>query len=313
MPFRFQGTQMHLTFKDHIPIVDIKARLTAIGWAYKTLSIVHEVGLVGEEDEMPYEHTHVFVILRKKADITNPRFFDIEGRHPNIKHRRGMDWAITVVCSYHKGHKHKKNGKPYFEEPVMLHQEGCEEHMLQFDLLDAVIAAPSLLEALKVGGCKLKSVNDYSILRREARKRKPTQVEDGADKKRCRKVGWNRDLALVLEGPPNTGKTVWALSQFEHPSLICKLDQLRDLPEQCDGLVFDEMLFGSKSKAFQIDILCTKYERSIEARYTNYSIPKGMPRIFCINENENVFDFNHGAIARRLVHYDMAEDEKMYT
>ena len=310
--FRFQGKQFHATFRGYIDVLDIKSRLTALSWSYKTLSVVHEEGDVDEESPTPYQHTHVFVILKKAPDTSNVRFFDIQGVHPNIVKKSGLKWAKHVVTKYHLGYKVKVDGKKYFLAPVFLHQEGCEDHFLESQLLDAVIAAPNLLEACRVAEIMPKSVACCHLLRREARKRKPTQLEAGCSKSRCISMDWDRSKALVLEGPAGRGKTTWALAQFDHPSMICQLDDLKGLPEQTDGLVFDEMLFGHTSQDTQVFVLDLAYERRVHLRFSNGTIPQGMPRIFLCNENQNVFDFNIGAVARRLTHHVMGPEEAMY-
>ena len=77
-------------------------------------------------------------------DTQNPRIFDFEEIHPNIQSKRGLDWARGIVLSYHLGNKTKANGKKYFIEPILLHQEGVETWKMEEDEFTVIKEAPSL-------------------------------------------------------------------------------------------------------------------------------------------------------------------------
>ena len=62
------------------------------------------------------------------------------------------------------------------------------------------------------------------------------------------KLEWDRSCALILRGPAETGKTSWAIHQFNKPLKIEDLDELKDLPVDCDGVLFDEMIFDERCK-----------------------------------------------------------------
>lgn len=284
--FHFQAVKAHLTYKTHLELDDLR---DVIGRETKILSVVHEVGDKNEDEPMPYEHTHVFVWWKKKFQTRDVRHFDIDGIHPNIQTKRSIVWAKHICTKYHLGHKTKACGKKYYIKPIWLHQEGVEEWKFQEDLISTIRAAPTLVDALLDTDIQPKSIADVKMLRAE-NKRKRAEPGEECDRNKFVKLDWDRKKALVLQGPPGIGKTNWSLAQFENPQLICDLDDLKHLPGDCDGLVFDEMIFFNTSKKTQTFLCDLAFDRTIRTRNTNAMIPKNTPRIFCCNLGEEVFN-----------------------
>lgn len=295
--FHWNALKAHLTYKTHIPLEEIKKVLKP----WKMLSVVHEIGDQHEDDPMPYEHTHVFVWYKVAFQTRNCRAWDIGDIHPNVKTRRSIVWAKNLVMNYHQGRKTKADGKKYYIKPVWLHQEGIEEWKFEEDMISTIQAAPTLIDAMHETDIMPKSIADLQVVRREG-KRKYSEVEKCVDLDKFVKIDWNRSKSLVLRGPPAIGKTNWALSQFSKPFLVCDLDDLKNIPEGCDGLVFDEMLFAMYSKQKQVYLTDMAFERTIRTRNTNAKIPAGMQRIFTCNLGEEVFrtDGEFSAVARRF-------------
>lgn len=313
MAFRFRGLKVHLTYKTHVPFDKIKALMKSLRDT-KMFSIVHEIGDEHEDNPTPYAHTHVFWWWKKDYDSTNARCFDIDGIHPNIKGNKGIQWSKTIVTKYHLGHKTKNDGKKYFIEPVALEQFGVEDWHFEKDLIQTIRAAPDLMHACLAADIMPKSVGDVKLLRSE-KKRKFAEIEDDCDPERFKKVEWNRKKALVLKGNAASGKTNWAIHQFNQPVMINDIDDLKSLPDDCDGLVFDEMLFDKCAKKTQVYLTDLAFERTIRARNSNGTIPKGMPRIFTCNEHEFVFgEYPHESVRRRyeLIDVDVQFNGKMY-
>lgn len=110
---------------------------------------------------------------------------------------------------------------------------------------------------------------------------------------------WTR-RSWILFGPPNTGKTNWALCSFETPLLVRHLDDLKQLKPEHDGIVFDDMEFKHLPRSTQIHLVDYEFASTIYARYTNATIPRGMRRIFTTNESpDDLFKWD-GAISRRV-------------
>jgi len=306
--FRFTSQKVHLTYKTHVDFESIKELCTRTAGGYSCISMVHERGDTDEENATPYDHTHVAVHFKQRPDIADARYFDLAGIHPHMQTKRSAQWFRHIVQVYHKGHKVKSNGKKYFIAPVALEQENCEQYFGNEELIDTIIGAPSLKDALLDTGIMPKSVSDVSAMRKECKRKAETAIEDGIDLKRFKTFEWNRKKALVLKGLPNCGKTNWAISQFESPMLICDLDQLKDITPATDGLIFDEMLFEHIPKQGQIYLLDIAMDRTIRTRHSNAVIPRGMPRIFTCNEHEYIFGGNpHESVKRRYNTLEITE------
>ena len=67
------------------------------------------------------------------------------------------------------------------------------------------------------------------------------------------------------------------------------LDELKEITEGCDGIIFDEMLSDRCAKKTMVCLLDIKYKRTIRTRNTNATIPAKMPRIFICNEHGHPF------------------------
>jgi len=304
--FDFQSEKAHFTYKTHMDEAVVKTRMKSFG-DIKIWSFVHEDGDTDEDTATPYEHTHVFVWWKKRPHTRDARAWDIDEIHPNLTTKRSMKWAKNICMKYHLGHKTKKNGKKYFIEPIFLSQEGCEDWKFEEELITRVMEAPTLKDACIDAGVEVKSVSDCVALRKpEAKKRKFAEIDDECDVTRFKTMDWDRSKALVMKGNAATGKTNWAVNQFKFPVMICDVEDMRNLPAQCDGLVFDEMLFDNCSKKTQVYLTDLKFERTIRMRHCNASIPKGLPRIFCCNEHEFVFGLDpHESVKRRFIEYEL--------
>jgi len=272
--------------------------------AMKMWSFVHELGDEEEDNPTPYEHTHVFVWYVKCLDITNSRAFDVPYQildvvqphiHPNIQNKRGIDWAKTIVLAYHKGKKTKACGKKYFIEPEFLEQFGVEEWRMEEDMFKIALAAPTLVDACLDLGMYPKSISDLNLLRKCGKKRDFDYPHHTTIPEKLKDLpSWNReDKCLVMTGKAGSGKTEWALSQGKKVHMITTMDDLKNVRDDCDLLVFDEMLFHGNSKFKQdktgmIALLDRRHPRRIHTRYFNPMIPC-CPKIFLCNEHESVF------------------------
>jgi hypothetical protein len=97
--------------------------------------------------------------------------------------------------------------------------------------------------------------------------------------------------------------------------MIEDIDELKGVPADCDGLVFDEMLFDLCAKKTQVYLTDMAYDRTIRCRHSNGKIRRGMQRIFTCNEHEFVFGHDpHESVKRRFTTIDVDNDHngKMY-
>lgn len=120
--------------------------------------------------------------------------------------------------------------------------------------------------------------------------------------------------AAFIRGPTGCGKTNFALAHFKSPLLISDIDQLKDKDmEKYDGIVFDDCSFTHWPPESVIKLLDMEFPRAIRCRYTNATIPAGMPRIFTHNLTDIFCNYNckeeqEKAIRRRYNLYIVTED-----
>jgi len=320
MAFRFAASKAHFTYKTHIDDDHAFELMKSFGET-KMISFVHEDGDADEDHPTPYEHTHIFVWWNKPLDVTNPRAWDITGQdgepiHPNLQNRRSMKWAQTICMKYHLGHKTKQDGKKYFIEPVFLRQEGVEEWKMSEEQYDIARNAPTAIDACIELGIDIKSVGDVMTVRRgERMKRSYMEVEQDCNKKWIdAPVEWDRTKkSLIVWGAPGLGKTNWAASQFQKPWAVKDIDDLKDMPADVDGLVFDDCEFAKVKDGVQKYLFDVRTGSTIHARHQNAFKPK-LPAIFTTNNLSKLCDWDgcDGALKLRALVWDV-QSTKMYT
>ena len=91
---------------------------------------------------------------------------------------------------------------------------------------------------------------------------------------------------VLLSGVSGIGKTCFAEAHGQHPFVIRTLDQCKDIPIECDLLVFDDMRFDSGGLDLKpedmLALLTADRETSIKCRHFDGLIP-AIPRIFTTN------------------------------
>lgn len=308
MSFHFQARKAHLTYRDHLDMDGLLEHLKSVGGEFKMYSIVHEVGDEDEDDATPYEHTHVFVWWNSKVDSKNVRIFDYNGVHPNIQTKRSIKWARTIYMDYHKGRKTKADGKKYFIEPVAIKQFGVDTWRFEEDQFKIAAAAPTLIDACLAVGVEIKSVSDVNQIRNARRKRGIAEVEeDCVEDWVPPPANWDRKKkSLILCGPPGIGKTNWAIAQFQKAYKITDHEDLKEIPEDVDGLVFDDQEYARMKMTFQKMIADVRTDSTVRCRHFNAYKPK-LPAIFTTNTLANLFDMeaDGGALKSRAMVWEV--------
>lgn len=281
MPFRFHRKAAGLTFscpinlednpiKTHQQIIDF---LTAIGdCVYKVCKEHHQDGKV---------HWHVYVKFDSIIDTTNPRFFDINGVHPNIiSGTPGKGWI-----SY-------------------LDKQGDVETNIDSDPFSAAMACSTPEEACN----HLWTTRPADMMRYGASIERNIRQRMTPAPKALRFEGPYANLyymqydpqvySLLIVGPPGVGKTQFARyllgdcdyvkdsieglrhCTFSKPILLDDID-VSDLPESVSKALTDVPDGGS-----------------VKMRYNDVIIPPGVPRIFCHN-SYHCFSDPYGAVYER--------------
>lgn len=102
----------------------------------------------------------------------------------------------------------------------------------------------------------------------------------------------------VVIGAPCMGKTQYALAHFKQPLFVTHIDDLLDLNELHDGIVFDDMDFRHWHRTHIIHLVDYEQDRSIHCRYRTAKIPAYTLKVFCCNEYPFIEDDE--AISRRV-------------
>lgn len=160
-----------------------------------------------------------------------------------------------------------------------------------------------------------------AIANGESRERVTTTVDE--DRRKSRQdiidAGWDpKKEVLILKGMENCGKTKWALSQSSTNKayLINCMEALKTIPDNCDLLVFDGLVFGEGRHALDRNDMKTlvdmDHPRSLWRPYKNVTMPT-VPRIFCINEHDTLFGTDplvgaNLSVTRRCFEWDVDKE-----
>lgn len=286
--FRLAAKSIHLTYRTHVDFERLRSFIVARIGSLKWWSIVHENGHGATadpestnpyegEDDRGYEHTHFAFECHNKVQTRNARFFDFEGIHCHI---RTIDKPVHAQRIFHLYH---------LKEPVRIEQSstGNEPAPIVSDTGDAVKRikkATNLMEAAALFGITPTSITDIAAIRNE-RTRPPPAEHSHPNTTWTVNVydGWR---VVYMWGSSNTGKTTWAVHQFERPLLISELDELRYFDKDVyDGIIFDDVSFHNCTTESLIHILDWDFTRNIRCRYYNATIPAHTRKIICSNKH----------------------------
>lgn len=120
------------------------------------------------------------------------------------------------------------------------------------------------------------------------------------------------EKAVLIWGKTNSGKTHFAKAHFSNPLVASQMEDLHNLGEEHDGIVFDDMSFVKWPPNSVIHLLDWDEDRSLYSRYRNVHIPANTRKIFTYN-TENPFyepfipEEQREAIERRLKRINVTE------
>lgn len=239
-------------------------------------SLVHENGkasteasLDGVEVNLSYAHTHVAFCAKTKMGFRSQKKFDFQGAHPNIKNVLS-DLHAKRLWEYHQ------------KAPVLLLQSP-NGPLKDKDYYTRILAAPSLIEAIKVAGVEVKSIADVHLLRTAKGSLQTLPVFENA-------YFWRFELTpgfrtVFLSGPTGIGKTQWALSQFSCPLLVSIMEDLKQFsPELHDGIVFDDTCLSTLPPHMLIHLTDWDLPRTINVKYGSITIPAHTRKIITSNQ-----------------------------
>lgn len=123
-------------------------------------------------------------------------------------------------------------------------------------------------------------------------------------------IKWGRRaMSCIIYGPSNTGKTQYALSNFNNPLFVTHMDTLGEfIPGVHDGIIFDDMEFNHLPRTAQIQLVDAAQGRHVHIRYARAWIPAGTRKIFTTNQEHGaIFTIDDKAIRRRLLMLEVTE------
>lgn len=269
------------------------------------------------DNDHPYEHFHVYIELNKRVQIKGAETLDIKGTHGEYQVAKNAKQAIAYVI---------KDGDYKAEGDTTKLYEGTKQvppQTIARDLWEKIKDANSLLEAREQLHKALVSLpinvlidfimhekNIKRILARLMQELKPDliraariplenfSVPEGITE--WRKI--RNKKSLVLTGPSGIGKTELAKALFDNPLVVSHMDQLKELEDSNDGLIYDDMNFRSLTPEENIHLTDLETDRGINVKGSYALVPRGLPRIFTTNKTPEVL-FNmdpHGAVSRRI-------------
>jgi len=116
---------------------------------------------------------------------------------------------------------------------------------------------------------------------------------------------YDTQKTMLFTGPSNIGKTHFATAHFKRPLLVSHIDKLKQLTNDHDGIVFDDMSFTHWPIESVIHLLDQELDRDINVRYGTVYIPSNTPKIFTHNTTNPFYKLDADpaqieAIERRL-------------
>lgn len=117
-----------------------------------------------------------------------------------------------------------------------------------------------------------------------------------------------KDRCLVIHGATSLGKTEFAKAHFKNPFYIRKLESLKELEPENDGIVIDDMSFKHFPAEERLAIIERRNPTCIYARFDNIPLDPDPPRIFVANYPDIFFNDNDqphhvAAIKARLIYF----------
>ena len=326
--FKWTGRCYHLTYSNFISKYDLlatvrRATTTPLsGWSYS-----HEDTTTTRPDGstlVGYQHTHFAVLFKSKLCLQGAMKFDVYAGidttgadvyiHPNVQ-KISMA-QLEQVVTYHEGRKYDiSKGGMVYTAPVQHEKHLPQSFDFNREIIQEVVAAPSLLEACIVGEVRPRSVADIRAIRDETAQtgKRFKHIFDPASFKALPLPPWN---FLHIHGGTGLGKTKWASAQFRNPCVIKPFNSIGCVEVLLkkfdagthDGIVLDEADFrfldADTLKAFtDPDEECT-----LNVRFKACELPP-VRKIAVSNPQPTELypPDTSGAIARRVMVYHITE------
>jgi len=246
--------------------------------------------IIGQEHHQDGNlHWHVLVEYEVQKDIRNPRHYDIEGEHPNIKTWQRSEGSTYEQWLYnHWKYCKKEDPTPFIvgEEPSSGRKRKRDETFTDaFDIArnESVKAAMDFLERT----CPYDLATKYDQIWRTMTAIRNSHLHIQTPARAVSDFPCAPEIshdwhALYLNGTTGLGKTAWARSLLPEATVVRHRDQLRD----CDfskGIIFDDFDVGHWPPTAVIHLLDWDEPSGIDVKHAHVVIPAHTRKIFTHN------------------------------
>lgn len=251
------------------------------------------------------KHIHAYILLEKKINCRDCKYFDFDGFHPSFEGCRSWTKVVKYVT---KDGKYITNYDQETINKLISQNTKSGEIHLQARNLARDGKWKEGLELLE----NPKTARDLSMhgdaIERNLRslKKQKTEPRYSLDLFKVN-FEWDRTKTLVLWGPTNTGKTSLAKALLPNALFVRHKDALKEYKcGEYEGIIFDDMSFKHWPREAQIHLLDTDNVSQIDVKHSIAIIPEGTPRIITTNMmpgeilSLNVMDPESCALTRRI-------------
>jgi len=233
-------------------------------------------------------HRHAYVKYSARINVTNPRFFDFAGCHPNVQSTTNVNAWLNYIREdgdFLEWHAEESSGGIYENAETM-----DERSFFEWALANRVPYG----FAQRAWDSSRKAVNQITF----SDDNNPFLDLNLPLSRELANYHLSTDLTNILVGPTGCGKTVYAFRNLVKPMLmISHIDDLKYLdPTLHRSILFDDMKFDHMPIQAQIHLCDRGLPRSIHRRYGTTLIPPGIQVLITCNELPFAWD---PAIARR--------------
>lgn len=277
--FRLTAKRFMLTYPAHIDPTHLHNHLKLVFKQDFEIKIARETGSTG------HEHTHVLINLSRKPDVKNARAFDIGEHHPNVALPKSTEhWQRMVM------YLDKQDTDVY--GTITIKRSTVDRFS---EATDYVLTCTSLRELFKCQDTEIamtiaSRLPYFQRMWETCGRKKLSTALHSTFSRPFLETSFN----WLITGLAGTGKTQYALAHFKHPCLVSHIDDLKNITDNTDGIVFDDMSFRQYPAGSIIHLLDREVSRTIHARYFNALIPADMPKIFT-NNRDDIFVPEKGA------------------
>lgn len=287
--FKVVGRHFFLTYPQcPVPKEDLLAHLQSI-------VAVQDYAIGQEKHADGNLHLHAYIKLSKRTSFSKQDKFDYLTHHPNIQVVRN----VAAVRQYVQ-----KDGN-YIASIKLDPWLAAIQHAKDGNIDIAMQELPA--KDIVMSGNKIRAnLENLRVRDNNINKSYLFKVVPGID-------GWHRKLhTLWLHGPSGIGKTQYAKSLFNNPLIVRHMDQLKQLRDTNDGIIFDDMSFAHWPREAVIHLVDLRDDSGLNVKHGHVVIPAGLPRV--ITSNVWIWPIDDTNAIRRRVHYvNVREDIRIMT